>query len=234
MNRCNILIPIGLFVISMISSCSNEEDQISGLEPGKTITPTLLIFPLNNTECNEGKIVSETETEVLFQWEATENTSSYILGVKNLNTGISRDLSTISNEFLIRVERGTPYSWTVKSKGQGSNEVAESDVWKFYNAGLPVESHPPFPAEAVSPKIGTSIEAGAVLLEWEATDVDDDISFYTILLDTANPPIDASASSSANSLNVTVDSGNVYYWKVVTTDEFGNTSDSPIFQFAAN
>ncbi len=73
-----------------------------------------------------------------------------------------------------------------------------------------------------------------VALQWEASDVDNDIASYTVFLDTANPPVAEVGNISNTNLDVTVTSGLVYYWKVVTTDAVGNASDSQIFQFGVN
>lgn len=231
MNKFIKIIPLCLFAINIIISCSKDEDEQTTIVIVDSPTAATLVFPENNTECNDGIIVSDTETDVLFKWEEAANASSYELIITNLNAGTSREIKTISNEYLIRVLRGTAYSWSVKSKVGGSNEIAESEIWKFYNAGLPVESYPPFPAEAVSPQIGSSIDEGTISLQWEATDIDNDIASYKVLLDTANQPITEVGNSNTNSVEVTVNSGVVYYWKVITTDVVGNTSDSQIFQF---
>lgn len=233
MNTFKKIFPLWLLLAGIVISCSQSEEQsvIDEVAPPTAVT---LIFPENNTECNEGEIISETETDVLFRWQEAINANDYILQIKNLNSGISRVIKTPSNEFLLRISRGTPYSWSVKSKVSGSNESAESEIWKFYNAGLAVESHPPFPAEVVSPQMGSSIDPGNVTLRWETTDINNDISAYKVLLDTANPPLKEVANSSVNNLNITVHSGQVYYWKVITIDEAGNTSNSQIFQFKVN
>ena len=233
MNTFKKIIPICLFLTLIVTSCSSDDsdDEMITADPPTAAT---LIFPENNTECNEGTVISDTETDVLFQWEEATNASSYVLQITNLNDGTSRNISTISNEFLIRIFRGTPYSWSVESLVGGTNETAESTTWRFYNAGLPQESHPPFPAEAISPQSGASVNEGSATLEWEASDVDNDISSYTIFLDTANQTITEAGNTGNTSLDVTVTSGLVYYWKVVTTDAIGNASDSQIFQFGVN
>jgi hypothetical protein len=226
------IIPIVLFLIVVATACSDDDENTkSTVEPPTAAT---LIFPENNTVCNEGTIVSETETDVLFQWEEATNASSYVLQIINLDNGSARNISTLSNEFLIRILRGTPYSWSVKSLVGGTNETAESPVWRFYNAGLPVESHPPFPAEAISPQGGTTVEQGTIALQWEASDIDNDISSYSVVLDTMNPPVTEAGSTSNTSLEVSVSSGLVYYWKIITIDALGNASHSSIFQFAVN
>jgi len=233
MNTFKKIIPRCLFLILIVTSCSNDDsgDEVITADPPTAAT---LIFPENNTECNEGTVISDTETEVLFQWEEATNASSYVLQVKNLNDGTSRNISTISNEFLIRIFRGTPYSWSVESLVSGSDESAESTTWRFYNAGLPQESHPPFPAEVISPQQGSSIDEGAVVLQWDALDIDNDIVSYAVVLDIVTPPVTEVGITSTTNLEVTAASGLVYYWKVVTTDAIGNTSDSQIFQFGVN
>ncbi len=215
-------------------ACSGEKDpneeNIEAAPPGKSA----LTYPENNTECNEGNIISETENEVLFRWKESTNTNSYVLTITNLNDGTSREINTISDEILLNISRGTPYSWSVKSENYSSNKTASSETWKFYNAGLPVESHPPFPAEAISPRSGEHIDGGAVVLQWEATDIDNDIATYTILFDTANPPINELGKTSAKSMTTTTNLETVYYWKIITTDALENTSYSPIFEFKTN
>lgn len=233
MNRFKKIIPLFLVLSIIAVSCSKEEDE-NTIVAIDLPTAAMLIFPVNNTECNEGVIVSETETDVLFKWGETTNTSSYVLTITNLNNATSREIKTLSNEFLIRVLRGTPYSWVVKSKAGIGSETVDSEIWKFYNAGLAEESHPPFPAEAISPQIGSSIEEGEITLQWEAADVDNDIVSYTIFLETTTLLDTELGKSTINSLDVTVTSGLVYYWKIITTDSLGNESHSQTFQFRVN
>lgn len=222
---------IFVFIIGIVISCSKEGgESVSGMPPSSAT----LIFPDNNTECNEGTIISDNSSRVVFRWTASANTDSYTLNIKNLETSMSSSLNTISNEFAVPILRGAPYSWSVISKSNGNSQTAESEVWKFYNAGLPQESHPPFPAEAINPAMGSNTVSGTITLEWLGADVDNDIASYDILLDTVNPPITLAGNSTTNSMNVDVDSGNIYYWKVITTDVVGNASDSEIFQFVVN
>lgn len=234
MNKFRKIIPLLIVAIGLVISCNNDdEDKIAAITEEPPTAATLL-FPENNSECNEGIIISETETDVMFKWLEATNASSYILQITNLNSGNSRNISTTTNEFLIRILRGIPYSWSIKSKNGNSTMTAESEVWKFYNAGLPEQSYPPFPAEAMSPKIGSSIEEGSIELQWQATDIDNDIDSYKVLLDTNNPPITEVGNVDINNLNVSVYSGFVYYWKVITFDTLGNSSDSQIFEFRVN
>lgn len=226
------IITLTLIMGSITLTCSDDDSLAeNNIEPPM---PANLIFPENNTVCNEGTIISETETDVLFQWEEAMNSNSYILNINNLNDGTSRNISTLSTEFLIRILRGTPYSWSVRSIGLDGNTSAESSVWNFYNAGLPLESHAPFPAIAINPQPGSSVEQGTISLEWEASDIDNDIASYTIFLDTSNPPLTEINTTVNTNIEVSVSSGVVYFWKIITTDEVGNTSTSQVFEFMVN
>jgi len=194
----------------------------------------LLNFPVNNTECNEGEILSDGRSKVIFKWDADLNNDSYTIYLKNLETDVINNYNTTFEELSISILRGAPYSWWVVSKVSGNPVTAESSIWKFYSAGLPKESHPPFPAEVLSPIMGSPIDSGAITLKWEGTDVDDDIASYTVLLDNSEIPTTSIGNATTNSINKEVESGKIYYWKVITTDANGNSSNSEIFQFKVN
>jgi hypothetical protein len=232
MGRFKKIVVFFLLIGCLAISCSEKESTTEVIMDSPTAA--MLIFPDRNAECNEGVIVSKTETDVLFKWGETANTSAYRITITNLNDATSREIRTTKNEFLIRSLRGTPYSWVVKSEAIIGDETADSETWKFYNAGLPEESHPPFPAEVISPQIGMRLDPGEIVLQWEASDIDNDIAFYTILLDTKNSPETAIGVTGTNRVKATVASGLIYYWKVITTDALGNVSYSQTFQFRVN
>lgn len=218
-----------ILIVSVVISCGGDDDNV--IEPVVDATAVTLNFPEDNTECNEGTIISESRNEVVFKWTGAVNNDSYTVSLKNLETDVIKNYNTTFEELPISILRGVPYAWWVVSKVTGNSETAESAIWKFYNAGLPKESHPPFPAEVVSPVMGSAINSGALTLKWEGTDIDGDIASYTILLDNSETPITEIGSVTNNSINVEVQSGKIYYWKVISVDAAGNSSDSEIFQF---
>ena len=222
-----------VLTLSLGISCGGDDNN-DVIAPVVNPTPATLTFPLNNTECNEGTIISESRSEVIFKWTGAANNDSYTVSLKNLETGVIKNYNTNFEELPIAILRGVSYSWWVVSKVAGNSETAESAIWKFYNAGLPKESHPPFPAEVVSPRMGSAIASGTVKLQWKGSDVDNDITSYTVLFDKSETPTTSIGNPTTNSINVEVESGNVYYWKVISTDADGNTSDSEIFQFKVN
>ncbi len=196
-----------------------------------------LIFPENNSECNEGVVISETQSDVTFRWNASSNTTGYTLKIKNLVTQQTDSYESPTPQYTATISRGTPYSWYVISKNRGTTQTAQSPEWKFYNAGEGVESHPPFPADAVFPAMGASINAssGEVSLQWKASDIDADILNYDVYIEQGvNPPAVKKATVNEAYYAVPVTTNSVYYWRIITRDKEGNTSQSAVFQFKVN
>lgn len=196
---------------------------------------SMLIFPDENSECTTGELLNETTSSVEFRWIASEDTETYELRVSNLNTGITQTISTAAVSAKLPLEKGEPYSWLVVSKNSKVNETASSDTWRFYNAGSQT-TYAPFPAQIISPKSGASVLKdinNEVELSWSGADIEDDIEEFELFFGTDPTPSTLIASLPSDSTDrvVSVLSGTTYYWRVVTTDSEGNTSDSGIFQF---
>lgn len=223
-------------IVLFATGCSGNKDG-DGPTPAPPVPAPLaatLIFPDNNAICNEGTVISETESTVTFKWSMAENTDSYSVNLTNLDANTSESIPSATNEKSINILRGVPYKWQVVSKSKGTNTTALSSEWKFYNAGLPEESHAPFPSEAISPKMGTSVNAGSIAFKWNTTDVDNDITTYELYLDNINPPTILAATQSTNTVNLEVSGGKIYYWQVIATDRKGNSSQSQVFEFKVN
>ncbi|XLS28746.1 hypothetical protein ACJD0Z_16300 [Flavobacteriaceae bacterium M23B6Z8] len=218
-----------------IISCGGGGDDPAPEEPVVPPTKATLIFPENNTECNEGTIISDTESSVTFRWNPSENTDAYTVTIRNLLEGTTQSVNASTNQQAITIKRATPYSWSVTSRSNETNETAVSDVWKFYNAGASIQNYAPFPAELVSPKMGASVDAGDVLLSWTGEDIDNDIVNYDVYLDTSNPPQNKIfTESTASSVIANTNGNTVYYWYIVSRDSENNTSTSEIFEFRTN
>ena len=197
-------------------------------------TAATLIFPEDDTECNEGDPISDTESTVTFQWNASQNTDSYLVSLTNLNSGNSFNTVANTNEASITILRGTPYEWSVTSRANGTNETAQSALFRFYNEGPGIENYAPFPAEAISPSRGATLPANttSVTLEWTASDVDNDIVEYEVFfgLEEAGN-LDSLGTTTETTFNVDVSTGNVYAWRIQTVDSQNNASDSEEFLF---
>ena len=226
-----------LFMVLPLFSCGGGGDDPTPPEPEPEVpapSAATLIYPDNNEACTEGVLVSETESQVTFEWTASENTDTYTLVLTNLETGAESSTNTSNIDIQVTLERGTAYSWSIVSSAEGTNETASSEIWRFYNAGATIENYAPFPAYEPYPKMGEAINSGTISLAWEGADLDGDALSYTIYLGTSSPPSSVLGETDANSFETTINADTVYYWQVVTVDSAGNSSTSEIFEFKTN
>ncbi|NMH86788.1 hypothetical protein [Flavivirga algicola] len=233
----SVIYRIASLILCVFSlNCSSGDDPTEpNSGPGQVDPPSAstLVYPEQNSECTTGSNLTSTESTIIFNWNDANNADSYQLFVKNLGTQNTQNFTSNISEKSVTILRGTPYSWYVVSKNSGA-QTAQSNTWKFYNAGEAVSSYAPFPAELVAPILSETLNASTtnVTLEWKGEDVDNDIKEYDVFFGTINPPTNKERTTSSISTSVNVTSGNTYYWRVVTHDDANNNSESQIFQFS--
>ncbi|MEO1009727.1 MAG: hypothetical protein AAFX53_00385 [Bacteroidota bacterium] len=226
--------PMLALVLFLFSCGGGDGDDPEQPDPVPAPVAAVLIFPEDNTECNEGTLLSESQSSVVFRWNASENTDSYRLKLRNLNANTNRELNASTNELEVTLDRGVPYSWSIESLANGTDETTESDTWQFYNAGPAIENYAPFPAENITPRPGATVNPGTLTLQWEGNDLDDDTLSYVVYFDTVNPPTTSVGETTESSINVDTVTETIYYWRVETQDAAGNSSLSEAFQFKTN
>ena len=203
----------------------------------KPPSAAVLIFPEQNSLCTTGVTITPTSSRVEFIWQTANNTDTYELRVTNLLGEFTQTVRTQATSAELIIEKGTPFSWQVITRNNEVQETASSASWQFFNAGSQI-THAPFPAQIVAPLSGASAVSdinSEIELEWSGADVDDDIVGYEIFVDTVSPPQVqvASPAATVSSIKVNIIPNTVYYWKVITRDAEGNTSDSGIYSFRA-
>lgn len=221
---------VAFVVLSAVFSCGKNDDG-----PPPAPEAVLLVFPEQNSECTTGAVINENQTQVTFSWQASVNTDEYILTVINLESNSPQAIRTRNTSASVAIEKGTPFSWSVVSTNSNSTETATSENWLFYNAGAQT-NYAPFPAQILAPKSGSTVfmdQDGQVVLQWSGADVEEDIETFEVYFSATNPPEELvqTLDNTTSSLSVSVASGNTYYWRVVTIDALGNTSDSGVFDF---
>jgi len=220
-----------LLVLSLLVwTCKKKESP-------KPPNAALLTFPLQNSECNTGVELNATTSRVEFTWLAAEHTDTYELRVTNTTSNITQTVSTSGLLANLPLEKGAPYSWLVLSRNEETEDIATSATWQFYNAGFDI-TYAPFPAQVIHPESGSRVIKdinNEVELEWFGADVDGDIVSYEVYFENVSPPgeLVASPSVSVQRIKVAVQANTTYYWKVLSIDGEGNTSDSGIFTFKA-
>ena len=227
-----LLIVLAIF----LTGCGGKSNNPTPTAPSiPKPTQATLSAPVQNAVCTTGTIISATQSSISFSWDASANTNSYNLVIKNLLTSDSTTQNTTQTQLAVTLLRNTPYSWHVISQSTQTTATAQSAVWKFYNSGPGVVTYAPFPAEITSPTFGQSITAtaGTINLTWVGSVVSPDViaSYDVFLGTTSSPAIAASAITNSFLNNVSVTANTTYYWKVVTRDVSGNTSDSGLYQF---
>ena len=231
MNKIKYILSIA-FIIPFLSCGGGGDDEPITPDPPVIVNPSaaVLVFPDNDEECNSGISMNTTQSKVNFNWDEAANASSYTVVVENLLSNVEFSTNSTVNQVDIIIQKSTPYKWWVISKATGTIETATSTVWKFYNSGDAIQTYAPFPAEISSPVMGATVIGTTVNLEWVGSDVDNDIKEYDVYLDNVNPPTTMIETVTLQNVSKEV-STNTYYWKVLTRDDEGNTSNSQVFQF---
>jgi len=225
------IITILIFSVLLVGCGGGKKD------PPKAPDAARLVFPLKSSQCNTGVDVTPNTSTVTFEWQAGANTDSYRLVVINLNTGGIKETQTMTPAASLVIDKGEPFEWYVISSNEKSEERTQSETWRFYNAGA-VTTYIPFPAEIVAPESGSSVAVdlnNEISLEWSSSDIDNDVISFEVYYGTVNPPETLVASPSVSITNLKVDAmtNTVYYWRVITIDAEGNSSDSGVFDFRA-
>ena len=102
-----------LSIIGVLISCKKNTAEPETIGDPASVT---LLFPFENSLCNVGTDSTNTESDVVFEWTASENASQYELILKNLNTNDSISEITSDLKITLRILRATPYAWYVVSK----------------------------------------------------------------------------------------------------------------------
>lgn len=229
---------ISAMAIIFLSGCGGSggggtDPQPTPAAPAKAV----LVTPTQNELCTQGIVITATQSTVTLKWTAAANAESYQVDLKNLETGALTTQNVTANTLDVQLTRNTPYSWSVTSKSTKSSTTAQSDTWRFYNSGPGTTNYAPFPAELVSPAIEGNLTAtnGKISLTWNGQDVDNDVVTYDVYLGTTTTLALLKAGlTTATLTEVAVNSNTYYYWKVITKDSKGNTSDSGIYRFKVN
>ncbi len=217
---------IYLLVIIFVISCSKEKIYY----PSKAT----LLYPINNNICLESTQDSSLFSNINFVWQSAENTDSYELVIQNQ---ISLEVLKYNTKFTnlqVNLKKGVPYSWWINSNSDLNNISEKSESWNFYLEGSLQKSYIPFPAKIISPnnKSEVDLSSGNIKLRWEGIDLDNDIIDYTIWIGQKISELNiVKEKINEKSVEINLDPGNTYFWKVETYDYEGNSSFSEIYSF---
>lgn len=222
-------------LILLVNSCTTEEPVV----PINPSAPTL-ISPANDETCLDGTSINDSQSNVDFRWSSAANALSYELVVTNLLTQSSQTYPATSNQTTVALTKAEPYNWSVKSIGEVGSVPSQSTQWKFYLAGDAVVNFAPFPSELISPQSGANVTPdinNLIKLQWNASDVDGDLAQFEVYLDKndATTIIKTIAyQTEEESIEIDVENGSTYYWKIIAIDTNQNQSSSGVYAFRTN
>ena len=222
-------------LILLVNSCTTEEPVV----PINPSAPTL-ISPANDETCLDGTSINDSQSNVDFRWSSAANALSYELVVTNLLTQSSQTYPATSNQTTVALTKAEPYNWSVKSIGEVGSIPSQSTQWKFYLAGDAVVNFAPFPSELISPQSGANVTPdinNLIKLQWNASDVDGDLAQFEVYLDKndATTIIKTIAyQTEEESIEIDVENGTTYYWKIIAIDNNQNQSSSGVYAFRTN
>ena len=222
-----------LFALSCSSGGGGGDDGPAPAPNEPPSTVENLIFPSANLLCIDNNIT--------FDWDdATDpegGTVRYrILIARDRElTQVEEERTVNQSQVTITLERGVAFYWNVVSLDNANAESDPTPTQAFFTAGDGISNHVPFTAGLISPQNMGTAAAGTVNLQWDGGDTDvDDVLTYELFFGTdANPP-SFQTGITAENFDVTVMSGNTYFWRINTTDDSGATSIGTIWEFTVN
>jgi len=194
-----------------------------------------LLSPAKNSECSPIDSDSGNTNLVQFSWQAAANTDTYVLQLNELNSGTNQMKTTTALSEILAIEKGAAFSWSVTAKNTEVTQTSVSETWFFFSPGAET-SYAPFPVEVLrptGPKAFIDVN-GDVTIEWAGSDLDEDIDGYELYFGTTNnPALLATFNANVTTAKIAAVTKTVYYWRLVTKDSEGNTSDTGILSFEA-
>ncbi|MFS4481564.1 hypothetical protein ACKGJY_00980 [Hyunsoonleella sp. 2307UL5-6] len=223
----------------IVASCSSgsSDDGDGGGNPNTDSTPTvpMLVFPSQNQLCIDNTLnftwnasTNEDGSSVIYTFEiATDNQFSNIV-VSEVQTALSK---------IVTLDKGIAYYWRVKARSTKNVESPFSSVSQFYTEEVPNTNNLPFSPANVKPFVGQNFDGVSTInLEFTASDVDNDPLTFDVYFGKDKNALSLVSEDTVNtSLDITVDTADtIYYWKVISKDDKGAQTSSPIWDFKVN
>jgi len=193
-----------------------------------------LVLPEKDQVCTSGVVQSDFLSKITFKWNASANTTTYDLAIKNLATSATIHYTSASTQLGVVLPRKAAYSWFITSQSNKTSLTGQSDTWNFYSPGKGDVSYAPVAATLTAPKLGDILLSSttSVNLQWTGYAGSGTITGFDIYFGEATaPPLLSGGVTNSFLNNVTVASGKTYYWRVVTKNSLNNTSSSQVYFF---
>ncbi|TDQ28626.1 fibronectin type III domain-containing protein [Tenacibaculum caenipelagi] len=219
---------VALFSLPLFVACGSKEPV------NEAPTVVNLVYPTQNLLCIDNSIS--------FDWsDATDPNKdkvSYKVEIaKNRElTNIAKTQTANTSQATIILEKDVAYYWRVTAIDSKGKESEPSSVFAFYTKAEGESNIAPFTAELVKPVDESAVDGLAVTLEWKGADSNtgDTLTYDVYFGEDAIPTTIKEEGISVTSIQVTVESGKTYYWKVNTIDNAGAKSIGQVWSFKVN
>ncbi len=176
--------------------------------------------------------VNQNTTPIL-EWSATHPdgdslTYDVLFGTENPPTdtiSFGQDSTTFQVNGL---DHETVYFWQIIAKDTAC--ATPGDVWKFTTEEA---NNNPEKPKNIAPKPDTVNQDTTLVLEWKATDPDEDPLTYDVLFGKENPPTDTiSFDQDSTTFQVEgLDHETTYYWQIIAKDDRGGKAEGDVWKF---
>ncbi|WP_152285422.1 fibronectin type III domain-containing protein [Flavicella marina] len=216
---------LALIILLIIGfSCAKEESNLNS----PPVSPTK-VSPVNNLSC--------TELTLDLTWNTTSdpdgNALSYIVELSN-DAGFTEKLlseTTNNTNYRINLEKDNTYYWRVLAKDIHGATSTDEDIWSFNTENTQISNHLPYQPSNPVPANNSSINTGAVKMEWTCTDIDNDPLLFDIYLGETNNNLTLISENNENFFyNTTLSSGKTYYWRVDAKDNSGGITEGVVWE----
>jgi len=221
---------IALFSLPLCVACGGGSKELVNEMP----TTVNLLYPTQNLLCIDNNIS--------FDWsDATDpngdNISYKVEISKNRElTNIVKAQTISTSQSTITLEKGVAYYWRVIAVDNKGKQGEPSSVFAFYTKAEGESNIAPFTAELVKPADEIKVDGLIVTLEWKGADSNtgDTLTYDVYFGEDVTPITLKEEGISTTSIEVTVESGKTYYWKVNTIDNTGAKSIGQVWSFTVN
>lgn len=213
-------------------SCGGGGGDTPTPPPAENKAPSVpsLVYPTNNLLCINNTLD--------FSWNGSvdpegDNISYELMIAKDpqFTQGIQTQ-STASLTKTISLEKGVAYYWKVRAIDSKSKASDYSTSWSFYTEGVGIVNYIPFAAGVVKPTLNSTISTTTTILEWTASDVDNDPLTYDIYFGTAaSPPLLISNQTLKTYTVSSLTPNTTYYWRIDVKDNKGGKTIGQIWSF---
>lgn len=171
-----------------------------------------LVFPEKDQLCLDANLT--------FDWSDATDAVSYQIQISanRAFTGIVEDQIVDISSLSLVMAGGQDYYWRVLSIDADNVKSAYSPDQAFYVQGEATSNYIPFSPSLTYPEQGSEVAPASVNLQWEGSDLDNDFLRYDIYLGMAQNPELFESDLTTNTLEVSLEPNQTYYWQVHVSD----------------